>query len=81
MENTSYMELSKYLGATRIEINLSKYTSKTTTTPKLQEVNTIHLFYCLFKTKNIFIEKDEIAKNLMFKCDNTVSLKNKDKSN
>ena len=59
------------------QINLSKYTSKTTTTPKLQEVKTTHLFYCLFKTKNIFIDKDVIAKNLMFKCDDTISLKNK----
>ena len=30
------------------KINLSKYTSKTTRTPKLQEVKTTHLFYCLF---------------------------------
>ena len=59
------------------QINLSKYTSKTTTTPKLQEVNTIHLFYCLFKTKNIIINKEAIAKNLKFKCDDTISLKNK----
>ena len=59
------------------QINLSKYTSKTTRTPKLQEVNTIHLFYCLFKTKNIFIDKDAIAKNLKFNCDDTISLKNK----
>ena len=56
---------------------MSKYTSKTTRTPKLQEVNTIHLFYCLFKTKNIFINKDAIAKNLKFNCDDTISLKNK----
>ena len=35
------------------QINLSKYTSKTTKTPKIQEVNTKHLFYCLFKTKKI----------------------------
>ena len=59
------------------QINLSKYTSKTTRSPKLQEVNTIQLFYCLFKTKNIFIDKDEIARNLKFKCDDTISLKNK----
>tara|TARA_A100001388_G_C28716197_1_gene473959 strand:- start:67 stop:1206 length:1140 start_codon:yes stop_codon:yes gene_type:complete len=59
------------------QINLSKYTSKTTRSPKLQEVNTIHLFYCLFKTKNIFIDKDAIARNLKFKCDETISLKNR----
>tara|TARA_B100001057_G_scaffold467782_1_gene526247 strand:+ start:1710 stop:2858 length:1149 start_codon:yes stop_codon:yes gene_type:complete len=59
------------------QINLSKYTSKTTKTPKLQEVSTIHLFYCLFKTKNIIIDKDAIAENLKFKCDDTISLKNK----
>ena len=46
------------------QINLSNYTSKTTRSPKLQEVNIIHLFYCLFKTKNIIINKDAIAKNL-----------------
>ena len=59
------------------QINLSKYTSKTTRTPKLQEVKTTHLFYCLFKTQNLIINKDAIDKKLMFKCDDTISLKNK----
>ncbi len=59
------------------QINLSKYTSKTTRAPKLQEVNTIQLFYCLFKTKSIIFDKDAIAKNLKFKCDDTISLKNR----
>ena len=58
------------------QINLSKYTSKTTKSPKLQEVNTLHLFYCLFK-KNIFSDKDAIVRKLMFACDDTISLKNK----
>ena len=58
------------------QINLSKYTSKTTKSPKLQEVNTLHLFYCLFK-ENISIDKDAIARKLMFACDDTISLKNK----
>ncbi len=59
------------------QINLSKYTSKTTKTPKLQEVSTIHLFYCLFKTKKMIVDKDATAKDLKFKCDDTISLKNK----
>ena len=39
------------------QINLSKYTSKTTKTPKIQEVNTKNLFNCLFKgeKKNLLI--------------------------
>ena len=38
------------------QINLSNYTSKTTKTPKIQEINTKSLFNCLFK--------DEIKKNI-----------------
>ena len=38
------------------QINLSNYTSKTTKTPKIQEVNSKSLFNCLFK--------DEIKKNI-----------------
>ena len=38
------------------QVNLSNYTSKTTKTPKIQEINTKSLFNCLFK--------DEIKKNI-----------------
>ena len=38
------------------QINLSNYTSKTTKTPKIQEINSKSLFNCLFK--------DEIKKNI-----------------
>ena len=38
------------------QINLSNYTSKTTKTPKIQEINTQSLFNCLFK--------NEIKKNI-----------------
>ena len=38
------------------QINLSNYTSKTTKTPKIQEINTKSLFNCLFK--------DEMKKNI-----------------
>ena len=39
------------------QVNLSNYTSKTTKTPKIQEINTKSLFNCLFK--------DEIKKNII----------------
>ena len=38
------------------QVNLSNYTSKTTKTPKIQEINSKSLFNCLFK--------DEIKKNI-----------------
>ena len=55
------------------QINLSKYTSKTTTTPKIQEVGTKNLFKCLLeKERQLFTNK-----NKNFKCDNKLSFKNK----
>ncbi len=39
------------------QVNLSNYTSKTTKTPKIQEINSKSLFNCLFK--------DEIKKNII----------------
>ena len=55
------------------QINLSKYTSKTTTTPKIQEVGTKNLFKCLLeKERQLFTNK-----NTNFKCDNKLSFKNK----
>ena len=47
------------------QINLSKYTSKTTKTPKIQEVNTKNLFNCLFKKKKKIIYK-KIINNFKF---------------
>ena len=55
------------------QINLSKYTSKTTTTPKIQEVNTKNLFECLFKKR----EQIYTNNNPDFKCENKASFKNK----
>ena len=56
------------------QINLSKYTSKTTTTPKIQEVNTKKLYKCLFsKEKHIY----NIDHNSNFKCIDKLSFKNK----
>ena len=57
------------------QINLSNYTSKTTKTPKIQEINTQSLFNCLFKNeikKNITKEN-----NFKFVCKKDVQLMNK----
>ena len=57
------------------QVNLSNYASKTTKTPKIQEINTKSLFNCLFK--------DEIKKNITkennfkFVCKKDVQLMNK----
>ena len=59
------------------QINLSKYTSKTTKTPKIQEVNTKMLFRCLFKGEITNNKSDNLNSNLIFKCDKTLALKNK----
>ena len=56
------------------QINLSKYTSKTTKTPKIQEVNTKNLFYCLFKIDK---PKEKTENNFPFVCDNSLNLENK----
>ena len=56
------------------QINLSKYTSKTTKFPKIQEVNSKDLYKCLFNNdKTISVGKD----NFQFVCENTEPLKNK----
>ena len=55
------------------QINLSKYTSKTTTTPKIQEVNSRNLLECLLKNE----EKIYDNINSDFKCINKLSFKNK----
>ena len=57
------------------QVNLSNYTSKTTKTPKIQEINTESLFNCLFKVeikKNITKEN-----NFKFVCKKDVQLMNK----
>ncbi len=57
------------------QINLSKYTSKTTKTPKIQEVDTKRLLNCLLERK---ITTDEVrGKNLKFICKKNLDLKNK----
>ena len=59
------------------QFNLSKYTSKTTKTPKIQEVNTKNLFDCLIKEKVNLNNDGKLNKNLIFNCDKTMALKNK----
>ena len=57
------------------QINLSNYTSKTTKTPKIQEINTQSLFNCLFKNeikKNITKEN-----NFKFVCKKDLQFMNK----
>ena len=57
------------------QINLSNYTSKTTKTPKIQEINTKSLFNCLFKNeikKNITKEN-----NFKFVCKKDLQSMNK----
>ena len=56
------------------QINLSKYTSKTTKTPKIQEVNTKNLFDCLFKINKT---KENTENNFKFVCGNSLLLKNR----
>ena len=59
------------------QINLSKYTSKTTKTPKIQEVDTKNLFDCLIKEKVNLNNETNLNDNLIFNCDKTLALKNK----
>ena len=57
------------------QVNLSNYTSKTTKTPKIQEINTKSLFNCLFKNeikKNITKEN-----NFKFVCKKDLQFMNK----
>ena len=59
------------------QINLSNYTAKTTLTPKLQEVDTLKLFNCLFLKQNLrsnFIQENS---QFIFRCENTTVQKNK----
>ena len=54
------------------QINLSKYTSKSTTVPKIQEINTKILLSCLLKGEL----KKRKNSNSIFNCDSTLALKN-----
>lgn len=56
------------------QINLSKYTSKSTKTPKIQEINTKNLFNCLFEMNQ---PKEMAENNFKFICGNSLPLKNK----
>ena len=56
------------------QINLSKYTSKTTKTPKIQEVSTKNLFDCLF---DINKPNKKLKNDLKFVCEKSLPLKNK----
>ena len=53
------------------QINLSKYTSKTTTTPKIQEINTRILYNCLFKKEK---KKSNYQDASKFKCEDKLVL-------
>ena len=57
------------------QINLSNYGTKTTTTPKIQETNTLDLLNCLAKSNNIFQDKAD-KKSDKFKCDRDEVFKN-----
>ena len=59
------------------QINLSKYTSKTTKTPKIQEVNTKKLFNCLYKDKIINTKENNLNDSLIFICNKTKPFKDK----
>ena len=59
------------------QINLSKYTSKTTKTPKIQEVDTKNLFNCLIKEKINLSNENKVNESLIFNCDKTLALKDK----
>ncbi len=61
----------------KTQINLSKYTSKTTKVPKLQEVNTLNLFNCLFRTNETLSTEEDLESKLKFKCYDTFSYQNK----
>tara|TARA_Y100001980_G_C14463962_1_gene245358 strand:- start:136 stop:894 length:759 start_codon:yes stop_codon:yes gene_type:complete len=56
------------------QINLSKYTSKTTKTPKIQEISTKSLYKCLFNIEEI---KERTNLSLKFVCKKDLELKNK----
>ena len=56
------------------KINLSKYTSKTTKTPKIQEVKTRSLYDCLFLGT---VRPTKAQNSFDFLCQNTLALKNK----
>ena len=50
----------------KTEFDLSKYKTKTTIFPKIQEVNSFSIFLCLYKLK--FNENFELANKKIFKC-------------
>ena len=58
------------------QINLSNYTTKTTVTPKIQEVNTLDLINCLFNSNNFYKNETKINK-FRFNCNKSVNLNNK----
>ena len=64
---------NKFFDFNETKINLSKYTSKTTKTPKIQEVKTISLYDCLFLNKKPVKDQN----NFNFICRDTLDLKNK----
>ncbi len=59
------------------QINLSNYTAKTTLTPKLQEVDTLKLFNCLFHKQNLRSNFLQENSQFVFRCENTKVQKNK----
>ena len=62
----------------KTQINLSKYTSKSTKTAKLQEVDTLKLYNCLFRTEiSMPSFEEDLADKFKFKCFDTTKYKNK----
>ena len=59
------------------QINLSNYTAKTTLTPKLQEVDTLKLFNCLFFKQNLRSNFLQENTQFVFRCEDTKVQKNK----
>jgi len=59
------------------QINLSSYTAKTTLTPKLQEVDTLKLFNCLFFKQNLRSNFLQENAQFVFRCEDTKVQKNK----
>ncbi len=58
------------------QINLSKYTSKSIKTPKLQEVQTDKLYNCLFNPEKSIPKLEDLHK-FKFNCNKTETLRNK----
>ena len=71
------MERQILLILVKTQINLSKYTSKTTKTPKFRKLILKICLACLYKNKKKAIIEKSSESSLTFNCDDTKALKNK----